>query len=255
MLRTLLERFSRNRILKRRLPSRAGGQVLYVSPDSALAYWKHNLEEKHKDLIDWAQEFVKPGMTVWDVGANVGIFTFASAFFAGPAGKVLGMEPDTFMSSLLQRSAMVPCKSRAEIRILPVAMSNKIGIAEFAIAARGRSSNHLADVNGNEMSGGDRYHMTVLTVTMDWLIQNTPPPDVIKIDVEGAEHMVLEGGYGLISKAHPLLLCEVNSSNSDTVSGLLTTLGYEMFDLNDRSKGRIAKAVFNTLAVYEKDRM
>ena len=32
-------------------------------------------------------------------------------------------------------------------------------------------------------------------------------------------------------------------------------LGYEMFDLNDRSKGRIAKAVFNTLAVYEKDRM
>ena len=67
--------------------------------------------------------------------------------------------------------------------------------------------------------------------------------------------MVLEGGYGLISKAHPLLLCEVNSSNSDTVSELLTTLGYEMFDLNDRSKGPIAKAVFNTLAVYKKDRM
>jgi len=176
MLRTLLERFSRNRILKRRLPSRAGGQVLYVSPDSALAYWKHNLEEKHKDLIDWAQEFVKPGMTVWDVGANVGIFTFASAFFAGPTGKVLGIEPDTFMSSLLQRSAMVPCKSRAQIRVLPVALSNEIGIAEFTIAARGRSSNHLADVNGNEMSGGDRYHMTVLTVKMGWLAKNTPPP-------------------------------------------------------------------------------
>jgi len=78
---------------------------------------------------------------------------------------------------------------------------------------------------------------------------------VIKIDVEGAERMVLEGGHGLLSKTHPLLLCEVNSSNSDAVSELLTNLGYEMFDLNDRSRRRIVKAVFNTLAVYEKDRM
>jgi len=246
----MLEKFSRNRILKRRLPKRAGNQVLYVSPDSALSYWKHNLEQKHGNLIGWAQEFVKPGMNVWDVGANVGVFTYSAAYFAGIKGHVIGIEADTFLAHLLHRSSLLPYRTRSAVTILPAAISNEIGVADFIVASRGRSSNHLASVNGNEMAGGNRHEMTVMTVTLDFLADRYPPPDVIKIDVEGAESKVLEGGRHLLMTCHPLLLCEVNSENTDIVSKFLTKAGYEMFDLDDRNRGPIKMAAFNTLAIH-----
>jgi len=67
--------------------------------------------------------------------------------------------------------------------------------------------------------------------------------------------MVLDGGKILLKKSHPLLLCEVNGNNCGMVSDLLTNLGYAMFDLNDRSVGRIKSAAFNTLAMHEKGKM
>ena len=49
MFRQLLEKYSRNKIVKRHLPQRFGGQPIYVSPDSALSYWKADLERPFQD--------------------------------------------------------------------------------------------------------------------------------------------------------------------------------------------------------------
>jgi FkbM family methyltransferase len=54
-----------------------------------------------------AAETVGPGNTVWDIGANLGLFGFAAAVAAGPSGRVLAVEPDTALAGLLRRSAAV----------------------------------------------------------------------------------------------------------------------------------------------------
>lgn len=92
--RRLAERLSRGRVLKRHLPREFGGGSVYVTPDAALRFWRQNLYKADPMLFDAARELVRPGDVVWDVGANVGLFSFATAALAGPTGQVLAIEPD-----------------------------------------------------------------------------------------------------------------------------------------------------------------
>lgn len=79
MLRDLAERWSRGRIVRRRLPPEHGGHLLWVSPDAALKLWRRDLRQTDPLLLGLAAELVRPGDTVWDVGANIGLFAFAAA--------------------------------------------------------------------------------------------------------------------------------------------------------------------------------
>jgi hypothetical protein len=70
----------------------------------------------------------------------------------------------------------------------------------------------------------------VVTVTLDWLAERFPVPDIIKIDVEAGERLVLEGGGMLFNRAKPLLVCEVASTNSPWVTNFLLSQGYSFLD-------------------------
>lgn len=251
MFRSLLEKLSRNIILRQRLPSRVGGGVVFVSPDSALRYWRWDLEKATKELFDFAAEFVKEGDTVWDVGANVGMFTFASTFQAKSNGFVAAIESDTFCVDLLRRSASAKSEDRAKIMVLPAAVSDSVGIAEFHIAKRGRSVNYLASSQDSTQTGGLRETVSVMTVTLDWLSDRLPPPKVLKIDVEGAETNVLRGAEQLLSKYKPIILCEVLEYNADACTDIFHAYGYSLYNFRNRGEGKINRAVLDTLAICE----
>jgi predicted RNA methylase len=119
MLRRLLELASRNLVLRRRLPRDFGGRPLYVSPDAALRLWLPITEKTDALLFQLLREHVKPGATVWDLGANIGLFTFGAAAAAGKTGSVLAIEPDPWLASLLKRSAM-PFAEDAPVEVLSV---------------------------------------------------------------------------------------------------------------------------------------
>jgi FkbM family methyltransferase len=251
MLRTTLERISRNVVLKRRLPNRVGGQSIYVSPDAALKFWRRDLDRTDPALFDWATEFTKTGDVVWDVGANVGLFSFAAASVSGARGQVLAIEADLRLVEMLRRSARAQDTERAPVVVLPAAVSDRVGTARFVIAARGRSANHLEGTSGNSQAGGPRETTLAMTVNLDWLLERFPAPAVLKIDVEGAEHQVLQGGRALLEKVRPIVLCEVNAVNRETVAGIFEGHRYKMFDLEDSSGARVPLALpaFNTLAL------
>ena len=251
MIRTVLERLSRKVVLRRRLPSRLGGDQLFVSPDSALRCWKRNLDSAWGDLFAFAEEFVNKGDVVWDVGANVGMLTFPCAFRAGSAGRVIAIEPDVFLVNLLRQSASNMSPERAAVVVLPVAVSNSIGIASFHIARRGRSTNYLASLPGSSEAGGVRETVSVITVTLDWLMEQLPKPNVLKIDVEGAEFNVLAGATRLLTEAKPVILCEVSRENEDACTEILRSHGYNLYDFDNRGRGRLEKAPFSTLAINE----
>ena len=151
-------------------------------------------------LLDSARRFVRIGASVWDVGANCGLFTFAAAHLAGSGGYVLAVEPDTFLASLLNRSSAAATPDTADTDVLVCAVSDTVGVADLGIAARGRSANAIGV--GRSQTGGFRGTQSTVTVTLDWLAERFRRPDVIKIDVEGHELRVLEGGSE-VSEAGP----------------------------------------------------
>ena len=100
-LRHLAERFSRGVILRRHLPKQFQSLPLYVSPEAGLRYWRWGVETADPMLFRMVRELVRPGSVVWDVGANVGLFSFSAAALAGPGGFVLAIEPDVWLAHLL----------------------------------------------------------------------------------------------------------------------------------------------------------
>jgi FkbM family methyltransferase len=249
-IRTALERLSRGVVLHKRLPLEFGGLDLYVSPDASLRYWKPGLERTDPWLLNVVSELVQPGMQVWDIGANVGLFGLPCAFKAGPDGSVVLVEADPFLASLCQRSAHAAADSGVRIDVVCTAVASKHDLLSFVVAQRGRASNHLAGFGSNQ-SGGGRMTFTTVSVTLDWMAEKFPAPDLVKIDVEGAEYEVLLGAHKLLSEVRPTLVVEVGESNRNRMALLLREYAYELSDaeLPAAERRLLSECCFNTLAV------
>lgn len=255
MLRGLVERISRNVVLSRRLPAEFGRLKLLVSPGAALSLWRRDTSRADPMLFRAAREHVRPGDVVWDIGANVGLFSFAAAALAAPGGKVLAVEADTWLVGLLRRSADLPGNRGLGVEVLPAAAADRVGIARLNIARRGRAASYLDGAAGSTQTGGVREVQLVPTVTLDWLAERFPAPRMIKIDVEGAELAVLRGARELLAAAAPVLLCEVSERDRGAVDALLRDHGYRFFDadLPPEQRRPLQASAPNTLA-YPPDR-
>ncbi|HET9210252.1 MAG TPA: FkbM family methyltransferase [Thermoanaerobaculia bacterium] len=250
MIRSLLERLSRGLVLRRRLPAEHGGHVLHVSPDASMRLWRRDLGTADPFLLRMAAGLVRPGMAVWDVGANVGLFAFAASFAAGPSGHVLAVEADGWLAELLRRSAQTTPTTYARVEVLAAAVADAPGTAELCIARRGRAGNHLRGVPGSTQTGGTREVQRVPVVTLDGLLDSRPAPQVVKIDTEGAELLCLRGAARLLREVRPVLFCEVVSDNAQAVGGLLHGHGYTLFDAAAYPGGPpLARPVWNTIAL------
>jgi FkbM family methyltransferase len=257
-LRRLAELMSRGIVWRRRLPREFQKLPLYVSPEASLRYWRPNLATVDPMLFDMAREMVKVGHVVWDVGANVGLFSFCASALAGPSGSVLAIEPDFWLAHLLTCSARglsrSHCGTVAPVAVVCGAVADHTGISKFQIAERGRAANHLAEIQGSSQVGGNRYLQQTITVSLDFLLEHFPPPSVLKIDAEAAEVRILQGSQKLLSTARPIIWCEVSPENSEAVANLLHEHGYEIYAAALRPDERTAlhRASWNTLAIPQR---
>ena len=90
-----------------------------------------------------------------------------------------------------------------------------------------------------------------MAITLDWALGHARLPDVLKIDVEGAELEVLQGANELFSKARPIVLCEVGDSVAQQVSDFFHARNYVLYDneVSAASRKPLDRAVWNTLAI------
>jgi FkbM family methyltransferase len=139
---------------------------------------------------------VRKGDTVWDVGANVGVY--AAQFAERGAASVVCFEPaPAAVEALQRRFPAVSPQTANPVRIVPIALSNQRGTALFS--ADGASPN-------NQIGGADRSKPTIeIQVRSADEAQAEfalPTPNVVKIDVEGYELEVVEGAAQVLSSKH-----------------------------------------------------
>ena len=250
MLRSLVERAARRSAFRRSLPAQVGGAQIYVSGSAGLKYWFRPMKSVDPVLCRLATEFIQSGHVVWDVGANIGLFSFSAAHLAGPSGQVFAFEADLWLAQLLRRSIAIQPSRSGSVRVIPVAVANACDLRVFNIASRSRAANFLAGY-GSTQTGGIAEQQTVIAVSIDWLAARLPLPDVLKIDVEGAELEVLAGASDLLERKGPVIICEVCAERSQEVTALLRRLGYRIYDGDAQRAERLQlnAAPWNTVAI------
>lgn len=138
---------------------------------------------------------VRPHATVVDVGANVGFYSLLASRLVGPAGVVVAVEPDPRNVHFLQRH--IALNHATNVVVIAAAAGDRSGSARFR-AGPNRSMGRLSD-------GGE---VEVELTTLDQ-IRGTlggRRVDVMKLDVEGAEGMVLAGATELLRQDRPIIL-------------------------------------------------
>lgn len=250
MLRRMIEGVTRDWVIRRRLPADFLRASIHVTPSAGLRYLYRSMDEVDSVLLGLVREFVKPRAVVWDIGANVGLFSFAAASLAGPAGRVVALEPDAWLVQLLRRSALDQPEGSAPVQVVPAAVAAEVSIRTLCLANRSRAANYLAEF-GTIQTGGAREEQSVVAVTLDWLLESLPAPRVLKIDVEGAEMEVLKGAKRLFETARPIVLCEVIPASAPAVTSFLKAHNYRIFDGETSASERqpLDTAPWSTLAI------
>lgn len=138
------------------------------------------------------RRLVAPGMTVADVGANIGLLTLVMARATGPAGKVLAFEPEAIPRANLEK--MKHLNGLAWVDVRDQAVGEKAGRLTF----------HVSDIIGHSSLYALPEAEEARTIEVEVVRLDDVAPakrmDVVKIDVEGAELDVLAGMKGLIGK-------------------------------------------------------
>jgi FkbM family methyltransferase len=218
ILRRLAERVSQGVVLRRCLPHSFGKLPIYVTPEAGLGFWGRSTKFD-PFLYRMASSLVRAGDSVWDVGANVGLFSFSAGFVAGREGSMLAVEPDEFLCGLLRRSHALNAEKLGKFAIVNAAASSQVGIVQFEPSQHSRAMSKI-------VSSSTPKARTIPAVTLDSLLEEFPPPSILKIDVEGHELQVLQGAKRVLAEARPTIWSEVSHENSRNVADLLHAAGY-----------------------------
>lgn len=194
------------------------GYKIVVSPKDNLGCLL-GTEEPH--LQNVIRKYVLPGQTVYDIGANMGFASLSLSKQVGPTGTVIAFEPVQENLALLH--ANVEGNHISNIRIFDYAASNQCGEAVIKIANSLSTASLVWHVNDPSAS-----KFKVKTITIDHLVRRGEihQPQFVKIDVEGAEGMVLEGMRETIASSKPTIFMECSDIGRSTTWSLLHQTGY-----------------------------
>jgi FkbM family methyltransferase len=188
-------------------------------------------------VLRWIRASLRPGDTFFDVGAHQGWMSLVAAKRVGRRGRVVAFEPSPPLLEVLSYHRHVNRTRRMEI--VPKAVSDVTGDgAPFRLIEGGNSYlNSLAGTVQSETVGTRSSVIDVETVRLDdfWR-ESGCNPKVIKIDVEGAELLVLRGAETLLEACHPTLIIAVHPTwmpqgqTAEELFALIRQHGYRVAD-------------------------
>jgi FkbM family methyltransferase len=201
------------------------GYTLQLDLQTEKDYWLGTYEP---ELEQAAGRLVPPGAVVYDVGANIGYTALLLAKAAGQGGRVYAFEalPDN-LARLQRNVALNGMTDR--IRVVPAAVTQATGPVRFLVHASGG----MGKVEGSAGRTDETYPSELLVegLSLDDFVfgQGNPPPQVIKMDIEGGEVLALPGMRRVLQEARPRLLMELHGPESARAAWeALGAAGYEI---------------------------
>ncbi|MDE2590834.1 MAG: FkbM family methyltransferase, partial [Patescibacteria group bacterium] len=182
------------------------------------------------------KSIISSGMTIVDVGANIGYFTMLFSKLVGPNGKVVAFEPNPRSYSFLEKN--VKSNSLQNIIAVKKAVSDHSGVTKLFLSKNNSTDNRIFDSQIYE-TDNNREIVDVQVTTLDEHVKDMKV-DILKIDVQGAEMTVINGALQTI-KNNPNLQIIVefwpaglSSNGTKPLQFLkkLDNLGFYTYDLN-----------------------
>jgi FkbM family methyltransferase len=204
---------------------------LFVDLSDSVIGWGIIRGKYEPGELDFVRRTIKPGQTVIDIGANIGLFTITMASLVGPTGTVYAFEPLEAEAALLVRS-VAENNFRDRVVLEYAALSDKAGSAQLisALKSNNMGGAYLKDQTEPVPPGHQARNVAVITLDA---YEPKRPVSFIKIDIEGGEPLAFRGGKSLLKEDRPVILSELHPAQLMDVSGCTAAeLIAEMESLN-----------------------
>lgn len=213
-----------------------GDSRMFLPPEwGGIAKLAFAFRERYEPELPYLEQILSPGMTFVDAGACYGLYTLAASKIVGESGRVIAFEPASRAFRVLQKN--VALNSLANVLAFPMALTANSGKALLY-----RHPNVGCDSLGRDHSFTEAAE-EIATESLDNVLRkiSVGHVDVIKMDVQGAEELVLRGAMEILTSSHPAVIFEVYSAGT-VLLGLspygawdfLHNLGYEFFVVDRR---------------------
>jgi len=187
-------------------------------------------------LIQMITRYIDKKRDVIDVGANVGFFTIALAKTV-EKGRILAVEPTSnALKRLRQNIEMNDVGNKVEI--FEGVASNIIGLTKINTIIGKEEYSSLGKMKHFSIDGEKSALVEVMSTTLDALVEEKAlDPGFLKVDVEGAEHLVFQGAQRILSENRPVILSELsdallkeNGASAKEIIDMLKKHDYDVFD-------------------------
>lgn len=203
------------------------------------------LGEFERDIHQLTAEYLRPGMVVADIGANIGAHTLLFAGAVAPSGRVLAFEPTDYAFRKLERNASLN-RAVVPIETVHVALSDTPG-PERDVDFRSSWPTFGKRRDGLSHVGFDTFDA--------WCARNgVDKVDVIKLDVDGHEYAIVRGAEEMIRKSRPIIFIECGAWHFDGTGNPLARLqelGYVLEHAKTRKRYESVDEVLRDLEGIE----
>lgn len=178
-----------------------GLRLTVVTPNALCSYRAASFSDKEPETLEWIDGFADPKV-IWDVGANIGLYSLYAAK-RHPNAKVYAFEPSVLNLELLARNIFLNGLVDG-VCVVPCPLFSSVGEDTFRLqmADRGGALSAFAvDYGYDNKPLKFSLSYRTLGVSLDDMVGffGVPQPDHIKMDVDGVEHLILQGGERVLA--------------------------------------------------------
>ena len=178
-----------------------------LTPNKLTRFRATTFASKEPETLTWIESF-DTGAVFWDVGANVGIYTIYAALKV--QAKVIAFEPSVFNLEILTRNIVLnDLENSVTISPLPLNVKSEVGSFHLQQATWGGALSQFGQKKQlEEFESSDNFNYQMISLTMDHMCDSIGlyRPDCLKIDVDGNEYLILEGGQNILKTVKTVLV-------------------------------------------------
>ena len=237
--RYLFNRITASAMAQTRTVTHNGVSLTFAAPNELALARADTLSSKEPETLEWI-DGLPSGSTLWDIGANVGLYTCYAAKARGC--RVFAFEPSVFNLELLARNLFLNGLTDKAV-IVPLPLSEALGVSRLnmtstdwggAMSTFGEAYGH----DGRPLRKIFEFPTIGLSMADAANLLMIPRPDYIKMDVDGIEHLILKGG-GEVLKSVKGLLIEINDEFAAQAGGAAEFLKQAGLTLKEKKRADI----------------